>query len=55
MIPVTSTSVATKGVEEAAGSAPILLRNKGSMEPIKVPHITIPTNEQPTVKPINAA
>ena len=33
--PVTSTSVATKGAEETAGSAPSRFRMMGSMEPLR--------------------
>lgn len=52
MSPVTSTNVATKGVEDAAGSAPSFFNSSGNIEPIKVPHNTTPINEQPTVNPI---
>src|SRR5437660_3924163 len=48
--PVTSTSVATNGADEAAGSKPNRRNPKGSTEPIKVPQRTMPTNESPTVK-----
>ena len=47
--PVTSTSVATKGAEEAAGSAPNFFNTNGNMEPENVPHITTPINEKNTV------
>ncbi len=50
--PVTSTNVATKGVEEAAGSAPNLFKMSGSIDPINEPHNTIPINEKPTVNAI---
>ena len=50
--PVTSTSVATKGADEVAGSAPSFFRNMGSMEPVIVPHNTTPISEKPTVRPI---
>src|SRR5205809_1115737 len=47
--PVTSTRVATKGAEDAAGSAPTLRRIKGSMDPESVPQSTTPTSAMPTV------
>ena len=50
---VTSTKVATKGAEEVAGSSPTFFNRKGNNEPESVPHRTIPTIENPTVKPIN--
>ena len=46
--PVTSTKVATKGVDEAAGSAPIFLSNKGNIDPISDPQSTTPIREKPT-------
>ena len=42
--------VVTNGPEEVAGSAPNRLRMNGSIEPDKVPQITIPTIEKNTVK-----
>ncbi len=50
--PVTSTSVATKGADETAGSAPSRFNIIGSIEPLRVPHNTTPTNDTPTVIPI---
>jgi len=47
--PVTSTSVATKGAEEVAGSNFIFFNTMGIIEPLKVPHITIPINEKKIV------
>ena len=35
-----------------AGSKPNFFINNGNIEPDKVPHITTPINETPTVKPI---
>ena len=52
MSPVTSTSVATNGADETAGSNPKRFKKIGSMEPDKVPHSTTPINENPTVNPI---
>ena len=51
--PVTSTSVATNGADETAGSAPILLSSNGSMEPDSVPHKTTPIREKPTAAPMD--
>ena len=51
--PVTSTSVATNGAEDVAGSSPNLLSIKGSIDPASVPHKTIPTKLRETVKPTN--
>ena len=51
--PVTSTRVATKGVDDTAGSAPNFLSSNGSMEPISVPHNTTPIREHPTTSPIS--
>ncbi len=50
--PVTSTKVATNGVEEVAGSAPNRFNKSGSIEPIKVPHNTTPNKDMPIVNPI---
>ena len=50
--PVTSTSVATKGADETAGSAPSLFNIIGNIEPLSVPHSTTPTNDTPTVNPM---
>ena len=50
--PVTSTNVAIKGVDEVAGSAPSLFNNKGSMDPMIVPHKTTPTTAVPIANPI---
>jgi hypothetical protein len=47
--PVTSTSVATNGADEVAGSAPSFLSKSGSIEPANEPHKTTPTSEKPTV------
>ena len=52
MSPVTSTSVATKGAEETAGSNPKRFKKMGSIEPDKVPQSTTPISENPTVHPI---
>lgn len=43
-MPVTSTSVATKGAEDVAGSCFSFFRMIGSIEPIKLPHIITPIN-----------
>ena len=51
--PVTSTSVATKGAEETAGSAPSFFKTMGSIEPLRVPHKTTPTKLNPTVEAIS--
>src|SRR5690348_10919716 len=57
-IPVTSTNVATNGLDARAGSAPTLLKTRGSIGPINVPHrqmndteraITSPNRQRPTV------
>jgi len=42
--PVTSTRVATKGADEAAGSTLSRFNMRGIIEPLKVPHITTPIN-----------
>ena len=47
MIPVTSTSVATKGAEEVAGSNFNRFKNMGNIEPARVPHKTTPSTETP--------
>src|SRR6266496_2607575 len=47
--PVTSTSVATKVVEEVAGSAPKRRKANGSMDPESEPQSTTPTSARPTV------
>ena len=52
MSPVTSTKVATNGVDEAAGSAPKRFNIKGNIEPIKEPHNTTPISEMPTTAAI---
>ena len=46
---VTSTNVATKGADEAAGSAPNFFNTIGNIEPATVPHITTPHNVKPIV------
>ena len=48
--PVTSTSVATKGAEEEAGSAPNFFNMIGSILPASVPQSTTPTSEKLTDK-----
>lgn len=45
-------TVATKGAEDTAGSAPNRRRNIGNIEPISVPHKTTPSKDKPTVHPI---
>ena len=47
MMPVTSTSVATNGADEVAGSNLNLFKRRGSMEPARVPHKTTPSTETP--------
>jgi hypothetical protein len=49
--PVTSTSVATNGADEVAGSKPKRRNAKGSIDPTSVPQSTMPTSASPTVKP----
>ena len=49
--PVTSTSVATNGADEVAGSNPNRRKKNGSIEPVKVPQSTTPINERLTVSP----
>lgn len=44
--PVTSTSVATKGAEEVAGSSLNFFNKIGIIEPLSVPHITTPIREK---------
>jgi hypothetical protein len=53
MIPVTSTSVATNGADDVAGSNPSFFMRSGSIDPLNVPHITTPINEVPIVSPIS--
>lgn len=52
--PVTSTTVATNGAEEDAGSAPNLFNRIGSILPIKEAQSTTPIKEKVTVNPIRA-
>jgi hypothetical protein len=52
-IPVTSTSVATNGAEDAAGSNFNLFKIIGSIEPIILPHITMPISEKKIVAPMS--
>src|SRR3954464_8876496 len=47
--PVTSTSVATNGADEVAGSNPNRRKMNGSPQPTSVPHSTTPTNASATV------
>src|ERR1700754_3223735 len=47
--PVTSTSVATNGADDVAGSNPNFFNSKGNIDPANDPHKTIPTSVQPTV------
>ena len=47
--PVTSTSVGTKGADDDAGSKPSRRSTKGSIDPVRTPHSTIPTSAKPTV------
>src|SRR6266480_2087858 len=47
--PVTSTSVATNGAEDVAGSAPTRLKTNGNIEPESEPQSTTPTSARPTV------
>ena len=53
MIPVTSTRVATKGADEVAGSSPSFFNRMGSMEPMTLPHNTIPIREKKIISAIN--
>src|SRR6266404_3214177 len=50
--PVTSTSVATNGAEDVAGSRPNLRNTNGNIEPANVPHITTPISAKKIVNPI---
>src|SRR5690606_31240283 len=52
-IPTTSTTVATNGVDEAAGSAPRRLSTIGSSDPTSDPHSTTPTSARNTTRPIS--
>lgn len=45
MIPVTSTKVATNGLEAIPGSMLITLNIRGSIDPTKVPQTQIPATE----------
>ena len=47
--PLTSTSVATNGADDTAGSMPRRFSPIGSIDPAKVPHITTPISETKTV------
>src|ERR1051325_8867855 len=47
--PETSTSVATNGADDVAGSSPTRRSKNGSIEPASDPHSTIPTRANPTV------
>src|ERR1051325_7921480 len=49
MSPVTSTSVATNGADDVAGSKPNLRRMNGSPQPTSVPQRTTPTSANATV------
>jgi len=46
MIPVTSTKVATKGLDAMPGSILINLNMRGSIDPTKVPQIQMPKTEK---------
>ena len=50
MFPVTSTKVATNGVEATPGSAPNRLNASGSIEPIIVPHRQIAVTDRETTR-----
>jgi hypothetical protein len=52
-IPVTSTSVATNGADDAAGSCFNFFSKIGSIEPIRLPQSTIPISEKKIVNAIN--
>ncbi len=52
-MPVTSTSVATNGAEQTAGSSRIKRKNIGSIAPAKLPHKTTQTKLKPTVNASN--
>lgn len=43
---MTSTSVATNGADEVAGSKPNFFRINGNIEPESVPHKTTPISEK---------
>src|SRR5690349_1786186 len=47
--PETSTSVATNGADDVGGSIFKLRNRKGSMDPAREPHNTMPTSATPTV------
>ena len=49
--PVTSTSVATKGADDVAGSSFSLFSIMGIIEPVSVPHKTMPITDSDTVSP----
>src|SRR5713226_9660169 len=49
MRPVTSTSVATKGADDVAGSNPSRRKMKGKHDPTKEPHSTTPIKDKATV------
>ena len=51
--PVTSTNVATKGAEDVAGSILNFFKTIGIIEPLNVPHITMPISEKKIVVAIN--
>jgi len=55
MIPVTSTNVATKGLDAIPGSILIFLNISGSIDPTNVPQIHIPATEMliTTANPTN--
>jgi hypothetical protein len=53
MTPVTSTSVATNGAEDTAGSAPNFFKAMGSIDPDMVPNSTTPISDTPTTDAIN--
>ena len=52
--PVTSTNVATKGADDAAGSCLHFFNIIGIIEPQMVPHITMPIKEKNIVDAINS-
>ena len=47
--PVTSTNVATSGADEVAGSNLNFFKTIGIIEPLNVPHMTIPMRERKIV------
>ena len=51
-IPVTSTSVATNGADEAAGSSFNFFKMMGSIDPIRLPQSTMPIKEKKIVMAI---